>query len=223
MASNSDSKVKIQRFSNGGTNVLIQSTVFITGEGANRWRARSVQRTMDWAFNSKEFISKHDTVRFDIKYVYKKDIKESDLSPGENILVFTKYKDDARHGSFVMGTQENGVINGIRYKKSLSGRTGEIIGAYRYNDNVIIHETFHFLGISDRYVNYVDKDDEIILSRSMRGFEHDIMGVASALNLHNTHTKNILRWAREMYPIKGEGQFVNKEVIDKLWNGEVIN
>jgi hypothetical protein len=117
-------------------------------------------------------------VSFDVNYAYSPDKKASDLKYGENLLTFTKDPNTNEDRSDVSATEE---INGdlvIFY----TGNTG-VIKEQGKSSKTVLHETLHFLGLSDRYDEY-NNNLTGMLNQTVpqRGFQNDIMSNGTSFN-----------------------------------------
>ena len=159
--------------------IIIEATVYITGDGASEKRAKELN-----VFSSKNMITqkaKYINVGFKVNYVYNNSIKEENLKEGENILIFT---DETGRSYINSKTEETSDGKVVTY----TGKTGTITNRGTSN-NTVLHETYHLLGLSDRY-------DEINNNLTFRGtvfpahkgFEKDVMNDSrNFTTLDNAH------------------------------------
>jgi RHS repeat-associated protein len=162
-----DFTISVTRGKDGSiTGVTIEATVYIQGDGASEKRANELN-----SFAAKNMTKKkadYIDVGFKVNYVYNADIKEKDLKDGENILTFTS--EDGR--SNVIGkTEKTSEGELITY----AGRTG-VIKNRGASSNTILHETYHLLGLSDRYdevENNLTGPNAVFSGH--KGFEKDVM------------------------------------------------
>lgn len=193
--------VTVDKNEDGGGTIVIKATIYLTGVNANETKASIMnKRFSDYAQDRTVNVNGESwTVKFEVNYEYKSDISESDLAKGENILSGENNVKRSHIHSVNMrpqGTQEDGDnVKVVRAFKA--GKTDEIdrlnMGSYGKN-TTMIHETFHMLGLGDRY-----KDVEGKGSVTDDGWEGDIMGdmfgngFDGKPSLSDTHIKNYVK------------------------------
>src|SRR5690606_9969458 len=120
---------------------------------------------------------------FDVNYVYDKNKSASDLKTNENLLN-VRTDMEANESSKVYGT----VIG----RKVFTGNEGVINSKSKNIEKTIIHETFHFLGLSDRYNDYTGNPTNIggRDKPPHKGFENDLMGGGTMEGFNNVHYEN---------------------------------
>lgn len=112
----------------------------------------------------------------------------SNLKAGENIFnVRTDLPENKR--SNVLSTRTGNLFS--------VGNTGTINSKSKNLEKTVIHETLHFLGLSDRYDDF-SKNHLYRGSSTVphRGFENDIMGGGTMEDFNNIHYENIFDFAR---------------------------
>lgn len=162
-----DFTISVTRGKDGSiTGITIEATVYIQGDGASDKRAKELN-----SFSAKNMTKKkanYVDVGFKVNYVYNADIKEKDLKAGENILTFTSDKGRSHVNSKIEETSDGEVI-------TYAGRTG-VIKNRGTSSNTVLHETYHLLGLSDRYdevENNLTGANAVFPAH--KGFEKDVM------------------------------------------------
>jgi RHS repeat-associated protein len=165
------------------TGLKFSSTVYIQGSGASKEKADELNKDFKDNYGSSKKIDGID-ICIDINYVYNGTKKSSDLKDDENLLSFSA--EDKR--SFVSGN------TGAIYNSGESNRT-------------IFHESFHFMGLSDRYDDFTADKWRPVKDQTTvphKDFGNDIMGSNSFI-LSNIHYQNWIKHAKlraNLGPIK---------------------
>ena len=169
-----DFRLLIQRDKDGNiTGLTIESTVYITGENASAERASELNKMVKDIYRSK--IMDGIKVSFNVNYEYNKDITASDLKSGDNLFDFNSKVSTNDDRSHVHGSRRGDVYQ--------TGNTGEI---YSDADNgAVMHETGHFLGLADRYDDFVIAGK--IQSIPHWGYGNDLMGSSRNKLLDKSH------------------------------------
>jgi RHS repeat-associated protein len=208
-----DVEFAIKRDENGQiTDVTVKAKIYITGDGASDKRADELTCAAESVYKSST--TNGVNISFDVKYEYSKDIKAEDLKGNENMLTF--HKEEGRshvQGREVLEENEKGLL---KSKTVFSGNTGDIYGKDRYDDHATLHESLHFMGISDRYYEsggYMDH------------FKHDIMG-SNENNVGDTHYEAFRQGASffPAYPFdkSREMLFINRIHVDMDSRGNLL-
>jgi len=169
---------------NNITGLKFSGTVYIQGSGASKERASELNKDFDKKYGGSIKVDGID-VSVDVNYVYDEGKKQGDLKGDENLLNFSA-EDDT---SFVQGN------------------TGRIFNSGESN-RTIFHESFHFMGLSDRYDDF--RKCNGCFNQNTRpnvGFEDDIMG-SDSFKLSKIHYENWVKHAQQRAksyygPIKG--------------------
>jgi len=203
-----DAVITVQKDPNGGGKIIIASTIYITGKGANEFNAKKYTRKAAQLYQPGSFTNEKGEkfeIVYDVKFEYAPDKSKIQKQDGDNILEYNE--ENIRSyvkGKYQADVDKEGNISNV---KRFTGNEGEIgkqdaIGSsYR----ATIHETLHFLGLSDRYV--VDANGE---SQPDKGFEKDIMGSYYGTQMNQTHYDNI----GKAYSGKETGVYILKEIVD---------
>jgi hypothetical protein len=130
-------------------------------------------------------------ISFDVNYIYDPNKSEKDLKKdkGENLLTFVS-KEGRSH------------VNSRTVKKGnlvdeYTGNTGEITNSGKRSQS-ILHETLHFMGLSDRYDEYQNPlTGPLGYFTTHKGFEKDIMG--TPWNTYQVDSYHYLSYKRAFY------------------------
>jgi len=174
-----DYTITIQRDKNNEiTGITFNATVYITGDGASTKRAEELNGLAKETFKSQE--SNGVTIGFNVNYKYDKKISsEGDLQVGKGLNLLTFNKDNGR--------------SNVDMDRDLthSGYNGYIFNSKDGSSNYdVMHETGHFLGFSDRYFDYKDKNGDT-QSKAFTGYKKDLMGTNGKLDLSPNHYANM--------------------------------
>ena len=159
-----DGRVVVKKKDNGGTSITIGTTVYLKSDVLNRNKLASLAKNVE--FEAQRILKSKEingvTVSFDVKY---RAYTGQQLLPGDNVLTVNPYSSETSHVE-----QQNISDKNSTYKTA--GTNGYVNADImdskgRSRDRGIIHETMHFLGLSDRYSG---------TNSSFEGFENDIMG-----------------------------------------------
>lgn len=161
--------VNFERDKNGKLiGLKIQAKVFIKGIHASQARAEALNKLAPYVYKSQAVDGVN--VSFDISYEYNENITKDQLGKGENILTFSDKQSTSEDRSHVESiTKER---EGRAYLR-LTGNIGEVYEGD--GNNVVMHETGHFLGLADRYE---DLDGLNLGGRGTsihKGYENDLM------------------------------------------------
>jgi RHS repeat-associated protein len=191
--------------------ITIKATIYLKGSGAtqdiadkaNARAANLPSGTYTTKVNGKDVEYK---VSFQLNYVYKNDIKDSDLKQGENIFHLKNNTDraavsgggygDASKGQFTATTAIFG--DGGVQDRSGTVKSSEDIAT------TLIHEGFHFIGLSDRYSDVGPFRE----SQSHVGWENDIMADSKKSGFSQEHFNN--------YGKKFAGKKTGTHLLDKM-------
>jgi len=161
-----DGRVVVKQ-ANGRTLISISTTVYLRSNILKSSQLSKFAKEAEFRakvlLRSRYFEDYNCEVSFNVQY---KVYHGEELQAGDNVLDFNP---DNTEKSGVKGSKET--INGLVCRR-LAGTEGDInsdicnyIGAERGKG--LLHETLHFLGLSDRYSD----------NHSFKGFENDIMGL----------------------------------------------
>lgn len=195
-----DFRMIMQRDSKGNiTHITLQATVYLQGKGASQEMANKMNKAFGDKFSGYKTVN-GVKVGLDVVYAYDKgnSRNESNLRAGENIFnVRTDMGENER--SFV---KSRGAVGNTYF----TGNTGEINNKSNNLQRIIIHETLHLFGLSDRYDDYEGnnlKIGQITVPHS--GFENDIMGGGS--DFSEIHYENIINFGSSIQGTRGENGF----------------
>jgi hypothetical protein len=206
-----DYRLSIIKNKQGETKIVsAHATVYLQGVGASQEMANKLNKEFQDKYAGFRKVKGVD-VAFDVVYVYDGDNtkNEKNLKNGQNIFnVRTDLEKDYR--SEVYGVQD------LKGNKFYTGKTGTI-NSKSYNlTRTVVHETLHFMGLSDRYDNF--KNNLYTGSETHEGFYKDIMGGGDKIS--DVHYKNLLNYANTKdkdYTIQ------NNEMYDRASQSELKN
>jgi hypothetical protein len=160
------------------TEVKISATVFIKGDGASEKRAKELTKAARKVYKTETVDGVK--VSFDVQYKYDPNKKPEDLNAklGENLLTFSSKEESKTNRSHI-----SGFIRGII---QYTGNTGVVFGSGKGNYTTL-HETLHFLGLSDRYNSEGNPHVD---------YDKDIMGVNGEMALRISHYQNIVEYVQ---------------------------
>ncbi len=203
-----DARVAVQKDPNGGGKIIIASTIFITGKGANEFNANIYTRKAAQLYKSGNYTNEKGEnfeIVYEMKFEYAPDRTKIKMQDGDTILVYSNEEVRSHvQGSWQYDKDEEGNISNV---KRFTGNEG-VIGsqdAIGTSYRATIHEPLHFLGLSDRY-----EDDTSGVSEPDKGFEKDIMGSYYGSIMNQTHYDNI----GKTYSGKEDGKYILKEMVD---------
>lgn len=119
--------------------------------------------------------------------------KEFGDGGGLELYDFGRWMQDPKIGRFWIQERFNEKYYILSLYQFAAGDFGRILNSDRSNKNVVLHESLHFLGLSDRYA---ETGNQVVNSVSQRttaahdGFDHDIMGNSNKRGLNQVHYDN---------------------------------
>ena len=202
-----DARIFIKKNEDGKTCIRINSTIYFESENMSKKDLNKLVKNATWEasrmLKSKEFDDYR--VEFDIEFkVYNGEKKlEGDntfrVDPNKNESSNVKKRSESLNEILL-----DEFVGNVGY---INSDITNSIG--RSQGKGIIHETLHFLGISDRYRN----------STSLPGFENDIMGadVRYSNKVHDAHYKAFINTYRNSAP--KDKPYI---LLEKNWIEEVV-
>lgn len=183
--------------------INISAKVYIKGEGASKERADALNKTAKDVLQSKEVDGIN--VSFNVSYEYNADITESQLDEdsGENILEFK-----AENITSDVGGKE---YTGKNESFTRPNRIGKV-GNSGESDFKVLHETMHFLGLSDRYTEGPKDVNGNRTAKEHQNFQDDIMSRQGSMNFNPYHYRAYTETAQ-----------IIKERAEKGCNTAVVN
>jgi len=182
-----DFRMITQRNSSGKIiSASLHTTVYLQGSGASQELANTLNTEFANRIGSRTINGVK--VSINATYVYDNSRDTDKRGAGNNIL---NVRNDMGDKSSHVSSRQSGNV--------------PIIGSYgelnNIKDNVVnagIHETLHFLGLSDRYDDFEGFNLNLGPQKQPHsGFRNDIMGNAASLILQDVHFENILNFANE--------------------------
>ena len=154
-----DAIVAVQKDPNGGGKIIISSTIYITGKGASPEMLAGIRDAASKILINKTVNIKNKkgqeeawTVEFDVKFEYSKDTPEFAIvnseNVGENVLEVYDYPAITGVGSRTTTTTDE---DGSSTTTFFTGDYGQVGSQSKDISSAFVHETLHFLGLSDRY------------------------------------------------------------------------
>jgi hypothetical protein len=213
-----DARVTVQKDEKGGGKITIVTTVYIIGKNANEFNAGKYTDKAAKFYKSGTYTDEKGNkfdIEFDVKFEFASDKSKIKLQDGDNILEYKEENVRSHINTPAYEYDDDGSGN-ISNVKRFTGNEG-IIGrqdAIGISFDATLHETLHFLGLSDRYEDVGEKTSE-----SDEGFENDRMGSAWGDELNQVHYDNI----GKAYSGKESGEYILKETVDtKSSDGSLI-
>ncbi|WP_300600699.1 DUF6443 domain-containing protein [Niabella sp.] len=219
-----DAIIEYDRDKDGNiTAIRIRTTVYLTG-GTAQERQDFVKEGNAFAkdkHNSKMFNNDETGVKISIQIDYADggdNMSEKDLKGGENLMSLNDLhntdKDHQRSqvygGDKQIVERRNGIYVPVGKDYDRAGNTGDMRrGSLNNKGFDIIHETFHFLGLSDRY------DQKTM--KPLTNFENDVMAGTSATTprVHFNNWKNYLTQTQVQQQVnQSTGQFILRYKVD---------
>ncbi|MGV0755916.1 RHS repeat domain-containing protein [Empedobacter brevis] len=199
-----DYRIDVIRDKNGDiTGIYFSARIFIQGAGASDKRANELNNKFLNTYGGGTKVNGIN-IYINADYQYSPNKKQSELKQGENILSFSSDKSEGNENiSFVRGN------------------VGTIYGSGK-KDNTIFHESFHLLGLSDRYDDFRECNGCGMLSgttETHKGFNNDIMGNSSVTNLNKFHFKQWMEHAKfRAKGSTGKGAYFPGNLIESYWD-----
>jgi RHS repeat-associated protein len=198
------------------TRVEISSTIYVTGDGASADLANNL--TNEFKNNFVPTKVNGVTISFNITYEFSATKTKENLGEGENMLEFVSTMSqesnipEDRKVSHVDPEPSFTDGNGNKYQRQ--GKYGQIFKDDWKKNSVIFHESFHLLGLADRYLyDYEGWGDAI------KGFENDIMGTRGKMNLVYSHYYDYYKYAQQLNTVHRIGE----KIIPGVNNGSLIS
>jgi RHS repeat-associated protein len=166
------------------TGVNISTTIYLTGDGASQGLADNFNENV-----SSNFASKNENgvnISFGVTYKYAEDMREKDLKKGENLLNVVKGDGVSEVNASTSGIYQGSQRVGTMY---YTGRTGTLYLGDKDLEYTVFHETFHFLGLSDRYTDWTNANGQR-RGAADQGFNQDVMGRVNVLRIGDTHYRD---------------------------------
>jgi RHS repeat-associated protein len=182
--------------------INISSTIHITGEGASADKANELNKMSSGVF--KPNIQSNVNISFNISFQYDETIDKDNIKKGDNILYFGKTDRDGNETRSHVSMPNDGV-------HSYTTNEGEILyhkDEKSWTNWSVFHESFHLLGLSDRYSagGY----------NQAPGFGNDIMSRRDSYKIGDTHYRDYYNYGMGLgnnYP--KHKRFINYIVIDR--------
>jgi len=195
----------VQKNPEGGGKITISSTIYITGKAANKSNEELYNKKATELYKSGTYTNKAGEkfeVVYEVKFEYVSDKSKIELKDGDNILEYNENVGRSGvNGTYNADIDRKGNISNV---KRFTGNSGEIAKGDESDHNATIHETLHFVGLSDRY------DDIGTESLPDDGFKNDILGSYEGTELNQVHYDNY----GETYSTKESGTYTLKERVD---------
>jgi len=194
------------------THYVMTAKIYITGKGATPSKAAKLNKQAK-DFLQTQTMENGDKVSILLNYEYKENITTDELEDGENIL-------EVKGNSYKKIGSSYAEVNNEWYGLT-TGTRGEICKEDENFFFAYIHESLHFIGLSDRYDKKTKKPHE--------GFESDVMGTRDIKEIKDVHFKNFYEYLKnenELNKIHRTEKISNKHktFVDKypnsLRNGE---
>ena len=222
-----DAVVTVQKNENGGGSIIISSTIYITGAGANEFNAKEFTNQAEKMYKNGLYIDENGNkfdISFKVDFKYVEDKSKIKLQDGENILEYNRNEIISEVPCKTITQTETSAKDGVTSIKveitQTAGKSGEIGKA----DNVgksykaTLHEALHLLGLSDRYSEGKGKSGERVTTPH-QGFENDPMGSYEGKELNQIHYNNY----GKAFANKEAGKYILKNKIDINPNNGKLN
>jgi RHS repeat-associated protein len=155
---------------------IVMTTFYITGKGASDKKAKELTKYASENLKPKT-LKNGDKIFFQVDYKYDKNVtSKNDLREGDNLLDFnTKIstEEDRSHTEAM--------------PREFTGKLAEIYQNDWDKSNIVLHESLHLLGLSDRY--YEKKPNY----PAHAGFEKDIMS-CKGTEINPIHYDNLYQY-----------------------------
>jgi RHS repeat-associated protein len=182
--------------------ITIQSTVYFKGGTEEKRKEYADAANAFVKDNASMFSGKYKdgdgnewSMNIDVNYQDIGDKKDSEIGEGNNIMDISKIDDAGGSSVTYGGNKDKGeFINGKWVRTgtdyNTAGSFAALRGDSKFNPGLVsVHETFHMLGLKDRYSDDYSSGERV--SKVHQGFENDIMGAGGKHNrVDQTHWNN---------------------------------